>query len=71
LKKVENGELLLEAKDNGKGLPSGFKIENSDSLGLRLIHSLTDQINGQIEVDGSQGAHFSIKFHEQKRGKRK
>ena len=70
LKKVENGELLLEAKDNGKGLPSGFKIENSDSLGLRLIHSLTDQINGQIEVDGSQGAHFSIKFHEQK-GKRK
>lgn len=69
-RKEEDGELLLEVKDNGKGLPSNFKIENSDSLGLRLIHSLTDQIHGQIEVDGSQGAHFSIKFRERKKGEK-
>lgn len=68
---VEDDELLLEVKDNGKGLPSDFKVEDSDSLGLRLIYSLTDQISGQIEVDSSQGAHFVIKFHERKLGSNK
>ncbi len=70
-RKVEEEQLLLEVKDNGKGLPSDFKVEDSDSLGLRLIYSLTDQICGQIEVDGSQGACFSIKFHERKLGSAK
>lgn len=70
-RKLEDDELLLEVKDNGIGLPSDFKVENSDSLGLRLIYSLTDQINGQIEVNGCDGADFSIKFSERKPGRNK
>lgn len=69
--KLKDDKLLLEVKDNGKGLSSNFKVEDSDSLGLRLIYSLTDQICGQIEVDGSHGACFSIKFHERKLGSAK
>ncbi len=67
-RKLEDDELLLEVKDNGKGLPSDFKVENSDSLGLRLVHSLAAQISAQLEIDGDNGTHFSIKFQERKLG---
>lgn len=63
--------MLLKVKDNGIGLPSNFKVEENNSLGLRLVYSLTNQIDGQIEVNGHNGANFSIKFHERKPGSNK
>lgn len=58
LKKVENGIKLIIA-DNGIGLPDNIDF-NSDleSLGMQLVDSLIDQIDGTIEVDNSKGAKF-------------
>ena len=52
----------LSVQDNGVGLPPGFDLGNSTSLGLQLVSTLTDQINGVLEIQGTGGTEFSIVF---------
>jgi PAS domain S-box-containing protein len=58
----ENKKYILVISDNGIGFPDNFKIENVDSLGLRIVSSLVDQIHGEISMDGTQGTEFAVKF---------
>jgi PAS domain S-box-containing protein len=62
LKLIENGKYILIVKDNGVGVPSGFDVFNTDSLGLKLVSTLVEQINGTLEFDRTDGACFKIKF---------
>ncbi len=65
LKSVENGyELIIS--DNGIGLPSELDIDNHKSLGLILVKSLTEQIDGKITIKRNHGTEFKINFKEQK-----
>ena len=61
---LNNNDVLIEVTDNGIGLPENFSIENSASLGLKLVSNLTDQINGKLEVNSeiNQGTTFKIIF---------
>lgn len=52
----------LRISDTGVGLPSDFKIEQSESLGLHLVSDLAAQINGQLEVGAGPGACFTVTF---------
>lgn len=52
--------IKLFIRDNGKGLPEDFDINQSDSLGLILVSSLVEQLDGSIEVQGNKGAVFTI-----------
>ena len=49
---ARDGEDLVkvEVRDDGHGLPQGFSIEASDSLGLRIAAMLAAQLNGQFEL---------------------
>ncbi|MEW6586947.1 MAG: histidine kinase dimerization/phosphoacceptor domain -containing protein [Nitrospirota bacterium] len=58
---VDN-RFLLSVSDNGVGLPAGFEIQNSDSLGLKLVVALVKQLNGNIHIGGNAGAEFMISF---------
>jgi PAS domain S-box-containing protein len=58
----ENNKYRLIIKDSGSGLPPDFEIEKSDSLGMQLVIALTDQLDGKIKVDNSNGACFIIEF---------
>ncbi|MCE5213848.1 MAG: PAS domain S-box protein [Methanobacterium sp.] len=58
----ENYVLIVE--DDGVGLPEDFKVEESDSFGLRLVDALTQQIDAQEDVDSTQGTSFTITFQE-------
>jgi len=62
LEKKENEKYLLEVIDNGIGIPKNFKIEDSDSLGLSLVHTLTEQIKGKLTIDCTKGTSFKIEF---------
>jgi PAS domain S-box-containing protein len=53
-------------EDNGIGFPEDLDYQNTDSLGLQLINSLTSQIDGEIELDRNKGTEFKIKFPEVK-----
>jgi len=59
----------LKVGDTGISFPEDVDYRNTDSLGLQLVNNLTKQIDGQIELDTSQGTEFTITFKEVKYGK--
>jgi two-component sensor histidine kinase len=59
---LKGENLHLQIKDNGKGLPKHIDYRNTESLGLQLVVTLVDQLNGSIELDCTQGAHYNILF---------
>jgi two-component sensor histidine kinase len=65
LKSLQDGMELVIA-DDGMGLPEEFDIEKTETLGLQLVKSLTDQIDGEIELERGQGTKFKLKFKELK-----
>jgi PAS domain S-box-containing protein len=52
----------LVIADNGTGLPQGFDLEKSDSLGIQLIHALAGQIDGTLKIENSNGVKYIIDF---------
>jgi len=58
----ESDQYQLTVKDNGIGFPDDIDFKNTDSLGLLMINSLTDQIDGLIELDNSDGTEIKITF---------
>jgi two-component sensor histidine kinase len=56
-----NNIATLSISDNGIGFPPKEKI-NKQSLGLTLIESLTDQIDGKVQFSNSNGAKVEISF---------
>jgi two-component sensor histidine kinase/PAS domain-containing protein len=61
----EEYELIIS--DDGVGFPENLDFRNVEStLGLKLINSLIDQLDGTIELDRSHGTKFTIKFKELK-----
>lgn len=61
LKEVSS-RVLIEVIDDGVGISDDLDWRNTNSLGLQLVNNLTRQIDGSIEMDNSQGTHFSISF---------
>ena len=54
--------ILLEVADDGKGLPDNFE-KNQDSLGMRLIKTLSSQLEGDyIFQSNDGGTMFRIEF---------
>jgi two-component sensor histidine kinase len=52
----------LKVSDNGVGISSGINLVNPDTLGLQLISSLVEQLDGKIKVDRKKGTIFTIVF---------
>ena len=50
MKNISDGSYYLEIGDNGVGMSSYFKIEDSESLGFQLIQALSDQLDGKLEL---------------------
>lgn len=59
------GIYSMIVSDNGVGFPKDYDLELSDSLGLRIVNSLTEQIDGQIELERTKGTKYIIKFKEE------
>jgi PAS domain S-box-containing protein len=58
----EQMELIIA--DNGIGLPKNIEIDNTETLGLQLVKSLVNQIEGKIELEQTHGTEFKIIFKE-------
>jgi two-component sensor histidine kinase len=72
LRRDENGEhkkkgnkstsFTLTVSDNGVGIPENSDLENPDSLGIRLITILVDQLDGKLQLKRNNGTEFAIRF---------
>jgi len=54
----------LIVKDNGKGLPKDFNIDNLSSFGLQLVYGLTQQLHGKVSITQNEGTTFNILLEE-------
>lgn len=56
--------LTVLFRDTGIGIPEDLDWRNTPSLGLRLVTTLVDQMNGTVELDRSTGTVFTMVLHE-------
>ncbi|AKB12244.1 PAS domain S-box-containing protein [Methanosarcina thermophila] len=61
-KDSKEDRLTLIVRDNGRGFPEELDFRDTTSLGLQLVTTLVDQIDGEIELDRSMGTEFKISF---------
>jgi PAS domain S-box-containing protein len=72
-----NGEIIVSLKsekntyqlcvcDNGIGLPEDINFNNIKTLGLLLVNSLTEQIDGKVTIYRDNGTQYKITFKELK-----
>ena len=57
-----NVSYVLSISDNGVGIPEDLEIEDLDSLGLQLVTTLVDQLDGELEMKRNNGTEFIIRF---------
>jgi two-component sensor histidine kinase len=60
--KQDDNKVKLVVSDNGVGLPESLDIAETESLGLQLVHTLSLQLESEIEIQRTNGAAFSFEF---------
>jgi len=56
------GTAVVSVRDDGIGLPHELDYQNTATLGLQLVNTLTKQLNGTIGLIRDRGTTFSITF---------
>lgn len=54
----------LIVSDDGIGLPPDLDFNRAQTLGLRLVHTLVKQLQGDVQIESSAGTEFAITFRE-------
>ncbi len=62
--KSKDHEYTLMVYDNGIGIDETLNIHKPGTLGLKLVQSLVDQLDAEMELDGSGGTRFIIRFQQ-------
>jgi|GEM_PF-1672692 len=70
LRSVLGEELELTVSDNGVGMARDWGAVGSETLGLSLVKSLADQLHADIQLDRTQGTHYSLRFKEVEKPRR-
>lgn len=53
---------VLTVADTGVGFPPGFDIRRTDTLGLRLVQMLAQQLGGEVETLPGSGVRIQARF---------
>lgn len=64
LKSIDQNNFKLIFSDNGIGFPKSVKFKEVESLGMQVVVSLTEQLNGEIELLNGSGTTFVLTFKE-------
>jgi two-component sensor histidine kinase len=64
LREVEDGRYSLIVRDDGVGLPRTFDSRRSDTLGLQLVHTLAEHLDGTVAIRSGPGTEFEIRFRD-------
>ncbi len=60
--KTTSTSFTLTVSDNGVGIPEDLDIEDLASLGVQLVTSLVDQLDGEFELKVNNGTEFIMRF---------
>jgi len=56
-------EISIEIQDHGPGLPAGFSLNNSRSLGLKLVKDIVElQLRGSFTIQSENGVQAVVRF---------
>ena len=58
----KGNEATLTVKDDGVGVAAGFDPSSTGSLGLQLVHMLTDQLGGSLSFKSEEGFSCELVF---------
>ncbi len=61
---ADGGKFVLHVSDNGVGFSRSIDYRSTESLGLKLVMGLAEQLDGTIELDNCEGARFTLTFAE-------
>jgi two-component sensor histidine kinase/sensor domain CHASE-containing protein len=64
MRRVDGGLLELAVSDDGIGFPENLDYRNPASLGLRIVNTLVQQIQGTLTLDAGRGTSFLVTFPE-------
>jgi PAS domain S-box-containing protein len=65
IKMRKNGETItLIISDNGVGFPKDFNIEKTSTLGLKLVKTLVNQLEGEMVINAENGTTYEITLKE-------
>ena len=64
--KLMDDKYELIIRDNGMGMPVDIDFNKLETLGLLLVNTLTEQLDGEITIIRDKGTEFIIRFEEQK-----
>jgi two-component sensor histidine kinase len=63
LKRLDGGSFEYRFRDRGRGLPSDFDVDKSDSLGMLMISATTHQLGGKLTINHlNPGTEFLIEL---------
>ena len=63
LRASEKGVASLTVRDDGVGLPEGFDLNTTKTLGLRVVKILAEgQLRGNLKVISREGTTFTVEF---------
>ncbi len=58
----DNNRITMIVSDNGVGIPKELNWQSADSLGLKLVNALTEQLEGTLELNRDIGTEFKLTF---------
>jgi two-component sensor histidine kinase len=63
IKNLPDSKMKLVVKDNGKGFPENYNFDHpSLSLGIFLMKTLAEQIDGEVKFSNDNGARIELTF---------
>jgi two-component sensor histidine kinase len=62
LVRYDTKRCILTVHDDGVGFPVGIDPNNCASMGLQLVHDLTEQLHGVLTCSSDQGTTFTVTF---------
>ena len=57
-----DGQIILTISDNGIGFPGSVDFKDTPSLGMQLVVTLVEQLDGTIDLKREKGTEFRITF---------
>ncbi len=69
MKRSDDAHLHLSVSDDGVGFPKDLDFRNTESLGMQLVITLSEQLEGTIHLQNGVGTTFEISFPENYKSK--